>query len=49
MDSDDDGLRDDLEIVVGSNPKLIDSDSDGISDGKEFILGSDPIVAEQQP
>jgi hypothetical protein len=46
IDSDSDGLRDDLEVVVGSNALKVDSDGDGISDGKEFDLGSDPILGE---
>jgi hypothetical protein len=46
MDTDSDGLRDDLEFVFGSNPKVADSDNDGISDGREYTIGSDPMAAE---
>jgi hypothetical protein len=45
-DSDNDGLRDDLELVVGSNPSKVDSDGDGISDGREYDLNSDPLLGQ---
>jgi hypothetical protein len=45
-DSDNDGLRDDLELVVGSNASKVDSDGDGISDGREYDLNSDPILGQ---
>jgi clumping factor A len=34
-DADDDGLSDDLEEFLGSNPMDADTDDDGVSDGKE--------------
>ncbi|MBP5405849.1 hypothetical protein J6Z19_01700 [bacterium] len=42
FDSDGDGLSDEVEIIIGSDPKLPDSDGDGFDDNSEFILGSDP-------
>jgi uncharacterized repeat protein (TIGR01451 family) len=34
-DSDGDGLPDDLEVFIGTNPNDADSDDDGVSDGSE--------------
>lgn len=43
VDSDNDGLCDELELLIGSNPQEKDSDNDGISDGDEGTqYGSDP-------
>ena len=46
FDSDGDGLSDEMEILIGSDPRLSDSDGDGFDDNSEFILGSDPTDAE---
>jgi hypothetical protein len=46
-DSDSDGLKDDREMVLGSNPVHADTDGDGISDYREVELGSDPTVSEK--
>jgi hypothetical protein len=44
-DSDADGLYDDLEIQIGTNPEMADTDGDGISDGLEhFKTSNDPTV-----
>jgi hypothetical protein len=48
VDSDSDGLPDSLEIIVGSNPRMIDSDGDGVSDGREFDLGADPVIPDER-
>lgn len=40
-DSDDDGLSDDLEETIGSDPKDADSDDDGVPDGNEPNPSSD--------
>lgn len=43
-DSDGDGLPDEYENRIGTNPLLTDSDSDGLPDGYEVLtLGSDPL------
>jgi len=46
IDSDDDGLIDGFERIIGTRPDLADSDGDGASDGGEFPLAglrvSDP-------
>lgn len=39
-DTDDDGLTDGNECVLGTNPEVADTDNDGISDGDE-VLGFD--------
>lgn len=54
VDTDGDGIPDDIELLLGLDPLLIDSDNDGISDANEdfdgdgvgnlteIILGTDP-------
>ena len=49
IDSDDDGLSDQEEYELGTNPKSADSDGDGYSDGEEVAAGSDPKDAESLP
>lgn len=43
-DTDDDGLLDTWETLLGTNPVLSDSDADGISDLEELALGLDPTA-----
>jgi hypothetical protein len=42
-DSDGDGLSDDEETALGTDPTNRDSDGDGLSDGLEVRVGSDPL------
>jgi hypothetical protein len=42
-DSDHDGLTDDAEFVLGTNPLKADTDGDGIPDGVEIAQGTDPL------
>ncbi len=42
-DSDGDGLSDNVEFVLGTNPNNPDSDGDGVSDGAEVALGQNPL------
>ncbi len=44
LDTDGDGLYDDEEAVLGSDPLLEDTDGDGVSDYDERQLGTDPLV-----
>ncbi len=44
-DSDGDGLADEVEFVVGTNPLNPDTDGDGIKDGTAIRLGLDPGAA----
>lgn len=46
LDSDGDGLTDDEERLLGTDPFRTDSDGDGISDGDEVRLGLDPLRAD---
>jgi len=41
-DSDKDGLSDELEVRLGTDPHDKDTDHDGIMDGAERMLGTDP-------
>jgi len=44
LDSDNDGLTDDMEKFYGSDPYFSDTDGDGYLDGEEVENGYDPIV-----
>ena len=46
LDSDGDGLTDDEERRLGTNPFNPDTDGDGILDGDEVRLGLDPLRAD---
>ncbi len=43
VDTDADGLPDEAEFVVGTNPSLADTDGDGAPDGAELRAGANPI------
>ncbi len=49
VDSDGDGLSDDLENSLGTNPELADTDGDGYDDAEEYALGTDPTSATSLP
>ena len=42
-DDDNDGLDDDVELTLGTDPKNPDTDGDGVPDGQELGDGSDPL------
>ena len=42
-DTDGDGVPDDREIALGTDPALADSDGDGLLDGQEILNGTDPL------
>ena len=42
-DSDNDGLPDEAENVLGTDPHKADTDGDGVSDGAEVVAGTDPL------
>ncbi|HBA84784.1 MAG TPA: hypothetical protein DCZ95_11880 [Verrucomicrobia bacterium] len=48
-DSDEDGLSDDLETVLGTDPDSADTDLDWASDGFERDQGSDPLESTNTP
>ncbi|MEI6608022.1 MAG: PA14 domain-containing protein, partial [Verrucomicrobiota bacterium] len=48
-DSDGDGLTNDAERLLGTNPLVADTDGDGYSDGAEASAGSNPLVAASTP
>jgi hypothetical protein len=48
-DSDDDGLGDGREIVLGTNPLAADSDGDGRNDSDELDAGTDPLNPDITP
>lgn len=41
-DTDGDGLTNDAECMLGTDPTVADSDGDGVSDGEEVARGTDP-------
>ncbi len=43
LDSDGDGLSDDEERALGTDPFVADTDLDGVLDGDEVAAGSDPL------
>ena len=45
IDSDEDGISDREEFIIGSDPFNPDSDGDGYSDGEEFSKGYNPLKA----
>ena len=50
VDSDDDGLADDVESTFGLNSLVADTDHDGFDDGLEFVgTGGDPLSASLTP
>lgn len=45
LDTDDDGLPDEEERRIGTDPTREDTDGDGYSDGVEVLAGTDPLSA----
>ncbi|WOO42198.1 hypothetical protein [Rubellicoccus peritrichatus] len=43
IDSDNDGLADSIEIVIGSDLNNPDTDGNGLLDGEEYYAGLDPV------
>lgn len=48
-DADGDGLRNSLELMVGTNPNAADSDNDGFGDLAELHTGTNPQDMEDTP
>ncbi len=47
IDTDNDGVDDDTETSIGTDPIIADTDSDGLTDGEEYYtIGIDPTVAD---
>jgi Bacterial TSP3 repeat len=49
IDSDGDGLSDEEERLLGTNPLLADSDGDGFDDLEELLAGTDPLDPHDHP
>ncbi len=45
-DTDGDGLSDDDELKLGTDPEMADTDKDGLSDFDEVNAGTDPFAAD---
>ncbi len=45
IDTDNDGLSDDEERLIGTNPEIADTDGDKFLDGEEIASGHNPLVA----
>ncbi|MEI8361114.1 MAG: fibronectin type III domain-containing protein [bacterium] len=48
LDTDKDGLSDDLEVALGTNPFKMDTDGDGVNDKQELLQILNPIVAKKE-
>jgi outer membrane protein assembly factor BamB len=48
-DSDHDGLTDNYEITVGTNPHSVDTDGDTMTDYQEFLASTNPFVDTVPP
>ncbi|MDO8628139.1 MAG: thrombospondin type 3 repeat-containing protein, partial [Nanoarchaeota archaeon] len=46
VDADSDGLSDQEEVKLFTDPLVADSDEDGLLDGVEFHMGSNPLIAD---
>ncbi len=46
VDTDGDGLSNEEEIRLGTNPTAVDTDVDGLPDGEELPLDAHPLVAD---
>jgi len=49
VDTDEDGLDDEMELLLGTNPDDSDTDGDGWDDLTEIIQGSDPCDSHVSP
>ena len=49
LDSDQDGLSDEQEKVLGSDSSNRDSNSDGVADGNEVLAGKNPATGQALP
>jgi hypothetical protein len=49
IDSDADGLDDELEVELGTDPYAADTDGDGYDDSAELLAGSDPNDPKDYP
>jgi len=49
LDGDGNGLRDNGEVIAGTDPTNPDTDGDGFSDGDEVIGGTDPLDPLSHP
>ncbi len=49
IDSDGDGLGDDVENSMGTDPFSRDSDGDGIGDMVETLISFEPLLADEKP
>lgn len=47
IDTDNDGLSNDLEIAIGTNSEVADSDNDGYTDKEEILSGYNPMSTNE--
>ena len=47
LDSDGDGLTDDIEIMIGTDPRDPDTDDDGLTDAEEIMAGTSTTTFEE--
>lgn len=46
VDTDKDGLGDDIELKLGTDTQFVDTDGDGYTDGEEVANGYNPLVGD---
>lgn len=47
IDTDADGLADEIELALGTNPEQVDTDGDGYEDGREAANGFNPLKGDR--
>ena len=46
-DDDNDGLEDEEEVIIGTDPLIADTDNDGVDDGEEIEKETNPLVPDK--
>jgi hypothetical protein len=49
VDTDEDGLDDEMEMMIGTDAQVVDTDMDAATDAEEIDFGSDPLDPDDPP